>query len=73
MANLVDVDLTHQPSGRVYHGQEIVVGAGENVDELAQQHVGLYGDIVFLDERIHTHQCEHALVGVVGDEFAFTG
>ena len=50
MANLVDVDLTHQSAGSVYYGQEIIVGAGENVDELAQQHVGLHGDIVFLYE-----------------------
>ena len=73
MAYLGDVDHAEQSVAIVDDEDDGVVVARKHIDEPAHGHVGRHARHLFLDDRVHAHECEHVVVGVVSNEFALTG
>ena len=65
MAYVVQIDLAHEASGAVDHGEDVVLGVGHLARNLTQRVVGAKHLVVVLDDRVHRHEREDGFVGVV--------
>ena len=72
-SNLGDVYLAQQVVGIVEYGNEAVAAAADGMHELSQFHIGRHMDVFLVDDAVETHQCQHRVVGVVGQELALAG
>ena len=73
VADLREIDDSEQGVALIDDGNKIGMASTDYLYQLAQKKVGRYGRIVFLDNTIETHQGECSVIGVVGDEFSFSG
>ena len=70
VANSVEVHLTEEGARLVEDGEESCGAHADDIDQLAQRHIGGDGGELPVDDAVEAHEGEHRLVGMVGDELA---
>ena len=70
MPYLCDVYLAKQVACSIEHRKNAISASAYLMHNLPQFHVRIHSLIVAVDNTVKTHQCEHGMVGVVGDELS---
>ena len=73
IADLHDINLSHQHPTSIKYREYGRMAAANLVNNLTKFHIRGHREIILLNHRVEVHQRQYGVVGMVRDQFPLTG